>query len=105
MHVDVHLVRNHRHGLALLRALGMHRFLNGTKLVVFGEQNFPWNAPAAGHLVTEGLLTEIVVRPIGDITEWAGEFSDADVDALWRQRKGRYVEKAVRPDQLRQALL
>jgi len=102
--VDVHLVRDNRHGLALLRALGMRRMLPGTRLVVFGEQNFPWNAPAAGHLVTESLGTEILVRPMSDIRERYGQFSDEEVDAVWARRKGRYVENAVRPEELRQAV-
>lgn len=102
--VDVHLVRDNRHGLALLRALGMRRMLPGTKLVVFGEQNFPWNAPAAGRLVTESLGTEILVRPMSDIRERYDGFSDEEVDAVWARRKGRYVEKSVRPGELRQAV-
>jgi L-fucose isomerase-like protein len=102
--VEVHLVKDNRHGLALLRALGMRRMLRDGRLVVFGEQNFPWNAPAAGHLVTQSLGTDIVVRPMADIRGRYGRFSDADVDAAWRQRKERYVEKAVRPEELRQAV-
>lgn len=102
--VEVHLVRDNRHGLALLRALGMRRMLPGSRLVVFGEQNFPWNAPAAGHLVTHSLGTEVVVRPIAEVTERAGAFGDADVDAVWQQRRARYVERGVRPGELRQAV-
>ena len=102
--VDVHLVRSGREGLALLRALGMRRMLRGSRLVVFGEQNFPWNAPAGGHLVTSSLGTEIVVHPMSAIGERYERFGDADVDAVWRQRGGRYAVKAVRPDELRQAV-
>ncbi len=102
--VVVHLVRDNRHGLALLRALAMKRFLAGSKLVVFGEQNFPWNAPAAGHLVTESLGTRILVRPLADIRVRAAQFSDDEVQCLWAERKGRYREKDVRPDQLLQAV-
>lgn len=102
--VPVHLVRNNAHGLDLLRAVAMKRFLAGSRLVVFGEQNFPWNAPAAGHLVTRSLGTRLVVRPLSDIRSRYPRYSDAAVDALWAQRRGRYVEKAVRPAELRQAL-
>jgi len=102
--VEVHLVRNNAHGLALLRALGMRRMLARSKLVVFGEQNFPWNAPAAGHLVTESLGTQIVVRPMADIRERQAAFSDADVDAAWAERRGRYVEAAVEAAELRTAV-
>jgi L-fucose isomerase-like protein len=102
--VEVHLVRDGRHGAALLRALGLRRMLRDSRLVVFGEQNFPWNAPAAGHLVTESLHTHIVVRPMSDIRDRYPKLSDADVDAVWEQRRGRYMEKAVRPEELRQAV-
>jgi len=102
--VDVHLVRDGRAGLALLRALGLRRMLRGSRLVVFGEQNFPWNAPAAGHLVTESLGTEIVVRPMSDIRERYGQFSDEAVDAVWAERRSRYVEGTVQPAELRQAV-
>ncbi|MBD3239264.1 MAG: hypothetical protein GF331_01665, partial [Chitinivibrionales bacterium] len=50
--VDVHLVKNKRAGLALLRALGLKRMLRGSSMVVFGTQNFPWNATAIGHRIT-----------------------------------------------------
>jgi hypothetical protein len=102
--VPVHLVRNNAHGLDLLRALAMRRFLTDSRLVVFGEQNFPWNAPAAGHLVTGSLGTKIVVRPLEDIRSRYAAYSDTDVDAVWAARRGRYIEKAVRPEELRQAL-
>ena len=104
MGVEVHLVRNNRHGLALLRALGMRRLLRGSRLVVFGEQNFPWNAPAAGRLVTESLGTQIAVRPMSDIRDRYAGFTDEQVDAVWARRKGRYVAKSVRPAELRGAL-
>jgi L-fucose isomerase-like protein len=104
MGVEVHLVRDNANGLALLRALAMRRMLRNSKLVVFGEQNFPWNAPAGGHLVTESLGTRIVVRPMADIRGRYGKFSDAQVDEVWAQRAGRYVVGAVRPGELRQAL-
>lgn len=98
--VQVHLVRDNRHGLALLRALAMKRFLADTKLVVFGEQNFPWNATAAGHLVTRSLGTRILVRPLADIRQRAAQYSEAEVQRTWAERRGRYVVKDVRPDQL-----
>ena len=102
--VDVHLVRDQCSGLALLRSLSMRRHLLDSRLVVFGEQNFPWNAYAAGHLVTDRLGTEIVVRPIADIRERATAVSPADVGAVWSERQGRYAEEGVRPEELRQAL-
>ena len=102
--VEVHLVPSLRDGLWLLKALGMRRFLRGARLVVFGEQNFPWNAHAAGHLMTESLGTEILVRPIADIRDRYDRFRDEQVEGVWLRRKGRYIENAVRPGQLRQAV-
>jgi len=89
--VDAHLVQSNRHGLALLRALGMKRFLKRSKLVVFGEQNFPWNAPAGGHLVTRVLGTKIVVRPLSDVRDLYGMIRDREIDETWNERKKRYL--------------
>lgn len=102
--VDVHLVENTRAGLALLRALGMRRMLRGSRIVVFGGQNFPWNAHAAGRFVTESLGTRIVVRPIEDIRRRAAGVSDAAVRATWAARKSRYVERGARPAELMEAV-
>ena len=52
--IDIHLVENRRHGLALLRSLALRRQLQGASLVVFGVQNFPWNAHAAGTIESPG---------------------------------------------------
>jgi hypothetical protein len=98
--VPVHLVRSGRHGVALLRALAMKRLLAQSRLVVFGEQNFPWNATAGGHLVTESLGLQIVVRPLADIRTRAAAVSDADVTEAWEARKGRFVDRGVRPEEL-----
>ncbi|MDD4871038.1 MAG: hypothetical protein PHR77_10815 [Kiritimatiellae bacterium] len=103
--VDVHLVQSNRHGLALVRALGMKRFLKGSKIVVFGEQNFPWNAPAAGHLVTKTLGTKIVVRPLSDIKNGYKKINDKEIDKIWNERRKRYlVTKDIDPDALKQAV-
>lgn len=102
--LDVHLVRNNKHGLALLRAMAMKRFLKQSRIVVFGEQNFPWNAPVAGHLVTESLGTRIIVKTLADLRGRYGRFSDADIDEAWERRKGRYIIKDVRSDEFRQAV-
>ncbi len=102
--VDVHIVKNQREGISLLRALAMKRFLKGSKIVVFGEQNFPWNANAAGHLIKKGLGTEIIVRPIDDIRKLYGRFSEAEVEKLWQKRKDRYKVATVKPADLKQAL-
>ena len=102
--VDVHIARNTAHGITLLKSLAMKRFLGKSKIVTFGEQNFPWNADAAGHFFRESLGIEIVVRAISDIRKRYGEFSDEEVAEFWERRKGRYVEKGVRAGELKQAI-
>lgn len=102
--VDVHLVRNQREGLALLRTLGLKRMLRQSTMVVFGTQNFPWNAPEAGHFVTDSLGTRIVVRTLDDIRQRYDRCSDKDVDAAWGARRDRYRLVDVDPAEHRQAL-
>lgn len=102
--VEVHLVADQQHGLWLLKALGLRRMLADSRLVVFGEQNFPWNAHAVGHRMKEGLGTEILVRPLDDIRSRYEQFSDADVEAVWAERQGRYEVRDVRPEELTQAV-
>lgn len=103
--VEVHLVKNNREGEALVRALSMRRFLRGSKIVVIGEQNFPWNANAIGDRVMRNLGTEIVVRSLADVRSRYGKFSEAQVQAEWQVHQGsRYVQKDVRPSELEQAV-
>ncbi|HEV58312.1 MAG TPA: hypothetical protein ENN87_12600 [Phycisphaerales bacterium] len=102
--VEVYIARHQAHGRTLVRSLAIRRFLRSARLVVFGRQNFPWNADAAGHLVRQRLGTEIRVRPLADIRDLYARFDDQAVDGLWAERKGRYVEAGVRPDELRRAL-
>lgn len=102
--VDVRIVGSNAEGRSYLRALGMKRLLKDSRIVVFGEQNFPWNAHAAGHLIRRGLGTEIVVRPLEDFRRRRDRFSDADVERVWRERRGRYETAGVRPDELRGAV-
>jgi L-fucose isomerase-like protein len=101
---DVHIVKNMAEGGMLLRALAMKRFLANTKMIVFGEQNFPWNAHAAGHLITRSLGCKITVNKLSDFRRLYSTFTDADVTALWECRKKRYLAAGVKDDQLQQAL-
>ncbi len=103
--VEVHLVPNQAHGLALLKALAMKRFLKDSRLVVFGEQNFPWNAHAAGHLITAGLGTRILVRALEDFRRVYPAITPDQTRALWAARQGtRYRAAGVLPADLEQAL-
>ena len=103
--VTIHNVRHNAHGIALLRALALKRLLADSRLVVFGEQNFPWNATAGGHLITQSLGTRILVHPLAAFRDRYPSFSDAEVARVWAERKGtRYREANVRPADLMQAV-
>jgi hypothetical protein len=98
------LVRSMAEGLALLRAWGTRRFLARSRMVVFGDQNFPWNATAVGHFVTRTLGTAIDVLPLSAFRERLGSWSDAAVTAAWEERRSRLEPRGVRPEELDTAL-
>lgn len=104
--VDVHLVRNSREGMALLRALALKRFLRGNRMVVIGEQNFPWNAHAVGDRVTHQLGTEVIVRSLEDMRSRYAKFSREDIQHVRETRlPHRYEEGGVRAEHLDQAIV
>lgn len=98
--VNVFLVPSLADGKALVKALATRRFLSESRLVVFGEQNFPWNATSAGHLVTEHLGTKIDVLPLADFRDRRSAFSDTEVREAWEAHSARFVRKDVRPEEL-----
>ncbi len=103
--VEVYIVQNNAEGISLVKSLAMRRFLTSSKMVVFGEQNFPWNANAAGMFVTENLGTKIVVRSIDEIGKNYEKFTDKDIEDIWHLRKGdRYSIKNVKHSELRKAV-
>jgi len=103
--VDVHLVRNSREGIALLKGLALKRFLSDSRMIVFGEQNFPWNAHAVGDRVTRQLGTEIMVRSLDDMRARYPKFSAAEVEQVRATRlPHRYTVQEVRPEALDQAI-
>jgi hypothetical protein len=102
--VKVVLVANLQEGKALMRAYGMRRFLSRARMVVFGDQNFPWNALSASNRLTQKLGTRIDVLPLSAFRDRCPTFSDAEVKAEWEKRKGRYAIKNVKPAELDQAL-
>jgi hypothetical protein len=67
---------------------------------VFGEQNFPWNATAAGHLVTEHLGTRIDVLPLSAFRDRRASFSESAVKEAWEAHAQRFVRKEVRAEEL-----
>jgi hypothetical protein len=103
--VEVHLVRNHREGIALLKALALKRFLSGSRMVVIGEQNFPWNAYAVGDRLTRRLGIEVVVRSLQDMRSRYPRFTAADIQQVRATRlPHRYEEGGVQPGDLDQAI-
>jgi L-fucose isomerase-like protein len=92
--------------MALLRALALKRFLSGRRMVVIGEQNFPWNAHAVGDRVTARLGTEVTVHSLEDMRGRYAKFTTADIQRVRATRlAGRYEEGGVRPEALDQAIL
>jgi L-fucose isomerase-like protein len=103
--VDVHLIRNSREGIALLRAMSLKRFLNGSRMVVIGKQNFPWNAYAVGDRVACQLGPEVIVHSLEDMRSRYTKFSAADIQHVRSTRLAhRYEEGGVRTDELEQAI-
>ncbi|MBN2448860.1 MAG: hypothetical protein JXR77_00640 [Lentisphaeria bacterium] len=103
--VDVHLVADHAHGTALLRALGVKRMLRDASLVVFGKQNFPWNAHAVGPLLRQGLGLDVRVRDIEDFRARGASVPAEDLWRFWELRRGRYtVGAGLREEALLEAL-
>ncbi|MBN1542247.1 hypothetical protein JW992_08865, partial [candidate division KSB1 bacterium] len=103
--VELYLIADHQEGVERVKALAMRRFMRASRLVVFGEQNFPWNAHAAGAFVKQQLGTEIVVHPLDAFRRLYGSFSDEKIQKTASERLSqRYRIGSVRPDQLGQAL-
>jgi L-fucose isomerase-like protein len=102
---DVHIVRNNHEGLALMKAFAMKRFLKQSKIVVFGEQNFPWNANATGFKVTETLGMQISIRPIQDFRDRYDKFTGTEIEAVIKNRLGiRFLLQGVQNEDLQQAV-
>jgi hypothetical protein len=103
--VDVHLVRNGREGIALLKALSLKRFLCNSPMVVIGEQNFPWNAHAVGDRVTHSLGTKVVVHSLEEMRSRYPKFRAADIEYVRATRlTHRYETRGVRAEDLDQAI-
>ena len=103
--VDVHLVRNNREGISLLKALALRRFLSTSRMAVFGKQNFPWNAHAVGDRMTRRLGTKIIVHSLEDMRACYPRFSAAEIEDVRATRlPTRYVQQDVRTEDLDQAI-
>ncbi len=102
--IDVHLVANRRHGLTLLRSLALRRQLRDASLVVFGVQNFPWNAHAAGAHMGRSLGLKVVVEDLEAVRERIATISDGEALSLWQERSVRYRERGVSKPWLHMAL-
>ena len=93
--VEVHLIESRRHGLAVLRGLALRRMLAAARLAVFGIQNFPWNAHAAGAHLGRALGLRIEVHDLAPVLARAASIGDNDAKALWQERCTRYEERGV----------
>lgn len=93
--VPCHLVESRRHGIALVKALALRRQLSGATLAVFGVQNFPWNAHAAGAHLNRALGLRVEVHELDAVRDRAAAISDAEALALWADRRGRYRQNGV----------
>jgi L-fucose isomerase-like protein len=103
--VEVHLVKNNREGTALLRALALKRFLCGSRMVVIGKQNFPWNAYAVGDRVTRQVGPEVIVHTLEDMRSRYAKFTTQDIQHVRATRLlQRYEEGGVQPEALDQAI-
>jgi len=102
--VKVHLVPSIADGKTLIRALATRRFLSDSRMVVFGEQNFPWNATSAGHLVTRHLGTRIDVLPLSAFRDRRASVTEAAVRQAWDAHSARFVRKDVRQEELDTAI-
>ena len=102
--VEVYIAKNMKNGELVLKSLAVKRMLATAKMVVFGEQNFPWNANAAGHLIKNSLGTEIIVKPISEIKNRYKNFTDEEVGEAWENKKNHYIINTVKKDQLKEAV-
>ncbi len=103
--IEVYLVRNHRDGIERVKALAMRRFLRNSRLIVFGEQNFPWNAHAVGDRMRKLLGTEILARPLEAFRRHYPAVKDREIREVIDQRLNqRYRLGTVQTDELLQAV-
>ncbi|HNT66734.1 MAG TPA: hypothetical protein PKN04_13210 [bacterium] len=103
--IEVYLARNHRDGIERVKALAMRRFLCNSRLIVFGKQNFPWNADAVGDRMRKLLGTEILVRPLEAFRRPYPAVKDREIREVIDQRLNqRYRLGTVKTDELLQAV-
>jgi len=103
--IEVYLARNHRDGIERVKALAMRRFLCNSRLIVFGKQNFPWNADAVGDRMRKPLGTEILVRPLEAFRRHYPAVKDREIREVIDQRLNqRYRLGTVKTDELLQAV-
>jgi len=102
--VTVYLPADNHEAVTVVRSLAMKRFFHKSKIVVFGKQNFPWNANAHGDMFKKSLGLDISVHSLQDFRDSYEKITDEQAETVWRQRKGRYIEKGVRKQELEKAI-
>ena len=102
--ITVHLVNNCHEGMILLKAMAVKKFLASSKMVVFGKQNFPWNALAAGKFMKENIGTQLIVKPLESFREAGKNFSDKELLDFWKEHESRYIDNIPARGELLTAL-
>jgi len=101
--IEVELPRNQADGLDFLRALALKKWLRTARMLVFGEQNFPWNANAVGGHFTASLGVEIEALPMSAIYSRMKKVSAAET-SKWRDALYGCKTVSTLPEELDQAL-
>ena len=104
MGVKVYLVNNCHEGITLVKALAVKKFLSASRMVVFGKQNFPWNAICAGKFMRERIGTQLIVKSLESFREAGAKYSDQELLDFWKQRESRYINQCPDPAALINAL-
>ena len=68
----VHLIESNHEGVILLKAMAVKKFLAKSRMVVFGKQNFPWNAFAGAKGIEESLGLQLVIKSLSDYRQAGG---------------------------------
>ena len=100
----VHLIESNHEGCILLRAMAVKKFLARSRMVVFGKQNFPWNAFSGAKGIEKSIGLQLVVKSLEDFRKAGKAHSDEELLAYWKERQGRYVDNIPQRPELLTAL-
>ena len=100
----VHLIERNHEGVILLKAMAVKKFLAKSRMVVFGKQNFSWNAFAGAKGIEESLGLQLVVKSLADFRQAGEKYTDAELLDYWSKRQGRYLDDIPQKPELVTAL-